>query len=165
MWKLNFRLLTKSGGGHSPMQCSLLFLQSLKEPRLSPHITSIWGQIQIHSENINEFAATQPETPSNLTINGIVLTLTDLPNPLGPSITYTPTNHTSHAFEEDSSSLGLQGFVIDSILADCHGGWDSGTLRHGKGSEDNSTKAKKDVVCCSCHRRSHLEVDCCNLAK
>lgn len=41
MWKFHFRLLAKSGGGHSPMQHSLLFLQSLMELVLSPHITSI----------------------------------------------------------------------------------------------------------------------------
>lgn len=46
LWKLHFRLLSKNGGTHTPIQQSLMFLQSLSKPTLAPHITSICGQIQ-----------------------------------------------------------------------------------------------------------------------
>lgn len=161
MWKIHFRLLAKSGGGHSPMQQSLLFLQSLTDPSLAPHITSIRGQLQMHAEKQDDFEDSDSILPSNLTIDGIVSTLTAYPIALAPSINYAQSSKSTYGTDTEQGLLDFQGFVANFTSSSRRGGRRTPAFNRDKKEKDSKT----DIICRGCHRRNHKEVDCRDLAK
>jgi hypothetical protein len=86
LWKVHFRLNAKKGSADSPIEQSLMFIQSLDDPILAPHLTSIRGQIQSFAESIDEFDDSENALQSHLTIDGITTTLTQFPTSLKSSI-------------------------------------------------------------------------------
>ena len=101
LWKLHFKLNRKTGSIHTPIQQSLMFLQSLKDPSLSANVTSVRGQIQLFTESIDAFDDSPVDLPTNLTIDGITTTLTAFPSPIETSISFATANRYT-IFDSDS---------------------------------------------------------------
>lgn len=96
------------------------FLQSLSDPTLSLHVTSICGQILCVMESLNDFDSEVAKLQLNLTINRITHTLTAFPTALDTSISYARSNHYSILDSLDSdSSVDLQGFMSNYTSAPC----------------------------------------------
>lgn len=160
LWKLHFRLESKTGGSHSPIQQSLMFLQSLDDPSLSPHLTSIRSSIQLFTETMTEHDETTVPLPSNLTIDGITTTLTAFPATMNSTINYATSNNFSMVtFADLDSELDMQGLVSSATTTT-----KSRTPRRNR-ETPKPKNANKDVVCRGCHKKGHVEVDCRELAK
>ena len=160
MWKLHYRLETKSGASHSPIQQSLMFLQSLDDPSLAPHLTSIRSSIQLFTETMTEHDETNIPLPTNLTIDGITTTLTAFPTTMNSTINYAASNNFSMVtFADTASDLDIQGLASNATTAT--------RSRTPRRSRDTTRpqNPNKDVVCRGCHKKGHFEVDCRKLAK
>ena len=164
LWKLHFRLESKTGSNHSPIQQSLMFLQSLDDPILSPHLTSIRSSIQIFTETMTEHDETNVSLPINLTIDGITTTLTSFPATMNSTFNYATSNNFSMVtFAGKDTDLDMQGFVSNATT-NIRSSTRSRTPRRGK----DATKPQnpnKDVVCRGCHKKGHVKVECRELAK
>jgi hypothetical protein len=169
LWKLHFKLNRKTGSIHTPIQQSLMFLQSLKDPSLSANVTSVRGQIQLFTESIDAFDDSPVDLPTNLTIDGITTTLTAFPSPIETSISFATANRYT-IFDSDSD---------DDEFIEHHDFFSNATTfsrsnnRSGQGSsrkpktshKEDKKETAKDIVCRGCHKKGHKEVDCRELAK
>jgi hypothetical protein len=174
LWKLHFRLAAKKGSSESPVEQSLQFLQSLQDPILAPHITSIRGQIQAFVDGIDEFDDDENALPTTLTIDGITTTLTQFPTAIDSSITYARSNHTTFEdLSDDEVELNFQGSASASTTTSTRSR-DNRSRGGNRNSTDNrrkttgrraSTGETADVTCRGCHKKGHQEVDCRELAK
>jgi hypothetical protein len=93
LWKLHFKLSPKTSSIYTPIQQSLMFLQSLTDPSLSANVTSVRGQIQVFTESIDAFDDSNAILPTHLSIDGITTTLTAFPVPIESSISFATANH------------------------------------------------------------------------
>lgn len=168
LWKLHFKLSRKTGSVHTPIQQSLMFLQSLTDPSLSANVTSIRGQLQIFTESIDAFEDSNAMLPTNLSIDGITTTLTAFPVPIESSISFATANrYTIFDSDSDDDSLDFQGFSANATTTSRSNDRSSrGSSRQPKASrKDEKKDTAKDVVCRGCHKKGHKEVDCRELAK
>jgi hypothetical protein len=172
LWKLHFRLAAKKGSSESPVEQSLQFLQSLQDPILAPHITSIRGQIQAFVDGIDEFDDEENALPTTLTIDGITTTLTQFPTTIDSSISYARSNHTVIEDLSDTEvELNFQGSASVSATTSTKSR-DNRSRDSRRSSTDkrrtdrrSTTDDKTDTICRGCHMRGHKEVDCRQLAK
>jgi hypothetical protein len=182
LWKVHFRLNAKKGSTESPIEQSLMFIQSLDDPILAPHLTSIRGQIQSFAESIDEFDDSENALPTHLTIDGITATLTQFPTSLTTSINYARSNVTTLAnrnvvdgFSDSDDDLDFQGSIASaSVITSTHS-QDNRSRDTRRTSSDNNRRSSSrrpstttegaDIVCRGCHRRGHEEINCRDLAK
>ena len=167
LWKLHFKLSRKTGSNHTYIQKSLMFLQSLKDPSLSANVTSVRGQIQIFMEQSDAFEDTDIILPTNLTIDGITNTLTAFPAPMESSISFATANRYSIDDSSDDETIDFQGFSVNATTSSRSNDRSTrGSSRKPKANRKEDKKdTAKDVVCRSCHKKGHKEVDCRELAK
>jgi predicted Fe-S protein YdhL (DUF1289 family) len=182
LWKVHFRLNAKKGSADSPIEQSLMFIQSLDDPILAPHLTSIRGQIQSFAESIDEFDDSENALPSHLTIDGITTTLTQFPISLKSSINYARSNLTMLAkrnahddFSDSDEDLDFQGSGASASVTTSTRSRDNRSRDTRRNSSDSSRKSNgrrlgttadgTDIVCRGCHRKGHEEVNCRELAK
>lgn len=88
-----------------------MFIQSLADSSLSPHVTSIHGQIQLFTESIDAFKETDVALSSNLSIDDITNTLTAFPTPLESSISFATANCYIYNDSSSNENIVLQGFI------------------------------------------------------
>lgn len=107
LWKLHFCLSAKQGMAYTPVQQSMLFLDSIQEHSLLGPVTSLKGDVQKFSTGIDEFADHDTPMPMHLTITGLTSTLTSTASPLSTSVTFANTSRTasrtSHSIRVQSS--------------------------------------------------------------
>lgn len=120
LWKLHFKLSCKTGSIYTPIQQSLMFLQSLTDPSLSANVTSVRGQIQIFTESIDAFDDSNAILPTHLSIDGITTTLTAFPAPIESSISIATANrYTIFDSDNDDDSINFQGFSANATTSSC----------------------------------------------
>ena len=172
-WLSYFRFMSKKGVYYSPSEKSSLFLNSIQEHSYAGMKISIAGDIQRFNESraVSEFD--DPEShqlPHNLTIEGIVNTLTTSQTSLTASVSYATSNLTvEHVADQpdDSSSPSTS-------IPNLQGAWMCATRRRPAptrgGRRSNSPRRstnqdKKNIFCGACGKRGHEEISCRRLGE
>jgi hypothetical protein len=159
LWRQHWALTAKEGTTNSPVQKSNLFLTSITEPSLHSTITGLKGSIQQFTDALNEFDENKIVLPSNLTISGLIRTLTKSSSPITDSILFTSSKShvSSTTFHSDRAIMALpdlQGAEMHATVSR-PSPRNKPPRKNSKPSDSGTT-----ITCRACLRRGHTEMEC-----
>jgi hypothetical protein len=160
-WTNYFCFIAKRGASFMDIERSLLFLDAIQEHSYLGLIASLKGSIQLFKDSLDEFEEDTP-LPPHLNINGIVSTMSTTTSPITTSMSFATSNNTftHHGSDADDVIIpNIQGALLNATAAH------RVATRRVPNCRPEGTSTSKDVVCCTCGIRGHVELDCRHLGR